>query len=161
LTALLVSAPGHGSLNLSANGGFSYQPAAGYAGSDSFTYRASDGQLGSSNATVTITVTSLAANTPPVAVNDSYAAPVRRSGSYPAQVLDVLANDYDPDGSLNPASVVITSAPNKGGSVTVNADGTLSYVPRLRFSGIEAFKYKVRDTLGARSNAATVSVRVR
>jgi serine protease AprX len=160
LSAVLASSPAHGTLSLNASGGFSYQPAAGYSGSDSFSYRASDGQLSSNLASVTITI-SAASNTPPVAVNDAYSAPVRRTSSYAPQVLDVLANDYDSDGSLDATTVVITSAPNKGGSVTVNSDGTLSYVPKLRFSGTEAFKYKVRDNLGARSNAATVRVRVR
>src|SRR4029450_4493428 len=45
LTAVLVSGPGHGSLTLNANGSFSYTPAADFAGSDSFSYRASDGTL--------------------------------------------------------------------------------------------------------------------
>jgi hypothetical protein len=43
LTAVLVTGPSHGSLTLNANGSFSYTPAADFAGSDSFTYRASDG----------------------------------------------------------------------------------------------------------------------
>ena len=45
LTAVLVTGPSHGSLTLNANGSFSYTPAADFAGSDSFTYRASDGTL--------------------------------------------------------------------------------------------------------------------
>ena len=57
LTAVLVTGPSHGSLTLNANGSFSYTPAANFAGSDSFTYRASDGTVSSSPATVTITVT--------------------------------------------------------------------------------------------------------
>ena len=43
LTAQFVSGPGHGTLTLSANGGFRYQPTAGYSGADMFTYRPSDG----------------------------------------------------------------------------------------------------------------------
>ena len=38
-----ASSVAHGTLSLSANGGFTYTPAANYHGSDSFTYRASDG----------------------------------------------------------------------------------------------------------------------
>ena len=56
LSALLAGSPAHGTLALSANGSFNYSPAAGYAGSDSFTYSASDGQSTSAVATVTITV---------------------------------------------------------------------------------------------------------
>ncbi len=43
-------------LNLNADGSFSYTPAAGYNGTDSFTYKAYDGELYSEVVTVTITV---------------------------------------------------------------------------------------------------------
>jgi hypothetical protein len=67
LTAVLVGGPAHGTLTLNSNGSFSYTPATGYYGTDTFTYEASDGQLDSNVATVT-----LAVGTPPVAVNDAY-----------------------------------------------------------------------------------------
>src|SRR3989475_3754039 len=70
LSAVLVSQPTHGSLTLNGNGSFSYVPAANYNGTDSFTYKANDGQADSGIATVNITVT--AVNDPPVGVNDSY-----------------------------------------------------------------------------------------
>src|SRR5205085_2141311 len=59
LTAVLVagSGPTHGSFNLNVDGSFTYTPANGFLGADSFTYRASDGQLTSGLTTVTITVT--------------------------------------------------------------------------------------------------------
>ena len=43
LTAILVSGPAHGTLTLNADGSFSYTPDANYNGTDSFTYKASDG----------------------------------------------------------------------------------------------------------------------
>ena len=43
LTASVLAPPTHGSLSLLANGGFTYTPAAGYIGADSFAYRVSDG----------------------------------------------------------------------------------------------------------------------
>jgi VCBS repeat-containing protein len=56
LTAIWVSDPAHGNLTLNENGSFTYVPDTGYTGSDSFTYKVSDGKLESNNATVTITV---------------------------------------------------------------------------------------------------------
>ena len=67
LTAVLVGGPAHGTLSLASDGSFTYIPATGYYGTDTFTYEAYDGQLDSNVATVTLTV-----GTPPVAVNDSY-----------------------------------------------------------------------------------------
>jgi hypothetical protein len=50
------SGPGHGILILSTNGGFTYAPAMGYTGPDSFTYQANDGLTNSTPATVSLTV---------------------------------------------------------------------------------------------------------
>jgi VCBS repeat-containing protein len=57
LSASVVDGPQHGSLTLDADGSFSYTPDAGFFGTDTFTYRASDGDAVSAAATVTITVT--------------------------------------------------------------------------------------------------------
>jgi VCBS repeat-containing protein len=63
LTAQVVATATNGTLTLNADGGFTYTPMVGFDGTDTFTYRASDGQLTSNTATVTITVTDLPANT--------------------------------------------------------------------------------------------------
>lgn len=56
LTAAVVAGPGHGTLSLGTNGGFTYTPANGYSGGDSFTYRANDGNSNSNVVTVSLTV---------------------------------------------------------------------------------------------------------
>ncbi|MCA9977588.1 MAG: cadherin-like domain-containing protein, partial [Anaerolineales bacterium] len=56
LTAVWVSSPSHGTLNLNADGSFTYTPNAGFTGNDSFKYKANDGSNYSYVATVTITV---------------------------------------------------------------------------------------------------------
>jgi len=56
LTAVLVSGPAHGTLNLSPNGSFTYSPNSGFVGTDSFTYKAKAMTVESNNATVTISV---------------------------------------------------------------------------------------------------------
>lgn len=63
LVAALVSDVSNGSLTLNSDGSFDYTPNAGFIGSDSFTYAASDGEF-QSNASVTINVTD---TTPPPA----------------------------------------------------------------------------------------------
>jgi hypothetical protein len=59
LTAVLVSSTTRGALTLNANGSFSYTPNANVFGTDTFTYRATDGVNTSAAATVTITVSQL------------------------------------------------------------------------------------------------------
>ena len=61
LHAVLVTTVAHGALTLNADGSFTYTPASGYKGFDSFTYKANDGSADSNVATVTINVTSDAA----------------------------------------------------------------------------------------------------
>ena len=156
LAAALASGPAHGTLALRADGSFAYTASAAFAGTDTFTYAASDGRLLSGPVTVTLAVA--APNQPPVAANDTFRAPVRRTASYTPQVLAVLANDRDPDGSLVSSSVRLVSGPSKGGTATVNADGTVSYVPKQKFRGTESFTYDVRDDRGAASNVATVTI---
>lgn len=56
LTAARLSEPTNGAVSLAANGSFTYTPEAGFCGTDSFTYRTSDGVRWSAPATVTITV---------------------------------------------------------------------------------------------------------
>jgi VCBS repeat-containing protein len=55
ITAALVTGPSNGTVALNANGSFTYTPASAFSGTDTFTYRATDGTL-SSTATVTIAV---------------------------------------------------------------------------------------------------------
>jgi choice-of-anchor A domain-containing protein/uncharacterized repeat protein (TIGR01451 family) len=54
--AAVVAKPGHGSLSLATDGSFTYTPANGFAGTDTFTYKLTAGGVTSGTATVTITV---------------------------------------------------------------------------------------------------------
>ncbi len=58
LSAVVETQPQHGTLDLAADGTFVYTPNDGFTGTDTFTYRASDGQLTSDAATVAINVLS-------------------------------------------------------------------------------------------------------
>jgi Bacterial Ig domain/3-keto-disaccharide hydrolase len=56
VTAILVTQPANGTLNLASDGSFTYIPQAAYTGTDSFNYQASFGGLMSNTAIVTIVV---------------------------------------------------------------------------------------------------------
>ncbi|MEY4178124.1 MAG: hypothetical protein RLY70_1698, partial [Planctomycetota bacterium] len=141
-----------GTLALGVDGSFTYTPPANYFGTVTFTYRVNDGQLNSNNATVTITVNNV--NEPPVAVADTATTSAGR-----AIILNVLANDTDSDGTLDPTTVNIVSSPANGTAVA-GADGRVTFTSSGTFQGVTTFQYTVRDNNGAISNAATVTVTV-
>jgi VCBS repeat-containing protein len=143
-----VSSPAHGAAVVM-GAVIHYEPAAGYAGTDSFTYTVSDG---AATATGSVTVTVTAVNDPPEAVADA----VTGTEDTPL-VIAVLANDVDPDG--NALTVLEASTPTaQGGTVIINADGTVTYMPAPNFNGSDTFTYTVSD--GALTAIGTVTVTV-
>jgi len=149
LSAAVDSGPSHGTVVSNPDGTFTYTPDAGFTGSDSFTYIASDGAGGVDLATVAITVTRT--NAAPIALDDAVA-----TAEDTAVVIDALANDSDDDGDA--LSPTISSGPQHG-SVVVNADGTFSYAPDGNYNGSDSFTYSVSDGQGG-SDSATVSITV-
>jgi FtsP/CotA-like multicopper oxidase with cupredoxin domain len=122
----------------------------------------SGGLEGTSSVNVTVAVD---VNDPPVANND-YATTTRNT----AININVVSNDTDPDGNLDPTSVVVTgeefngttyvATSTRGGTVTNLKNGTVVYEPRRNFQGTDTFTYIVFDAGGLQSNQATVQVNV-
>jgi peptidoglycan/xylan/chitin deacetylase (PgdA/CDA1 family) len=139
LSAVLESGPSHGLLTLNAAGTFVYSPAAGFIGVDSFTYRASDGELASDPATVTITVTPV--NYAPVAVDDHYEVDEDRVLTILAAT-GVLSNDTDSDDDVLTASLV--DGPEHG-TLSLNPSGAFVYTPAADFNGQDSFTYRAYD----------------
>jgi VCBS repeat-containing protein len=152
LTATLASGPAHGTLTLTANGGFTYTPVSNYFGADAFTYQANDGQTNSGAATVTLTITNV--NHAPVAVNDSYG--LYKNGWLVVSGPGVLSNDTDLDGDTFTATLV--SGPAHG-TLSLNANGGFSYTPVSNYFGADNFTYRANDGL-TNSGTATVSLTI-
>ena len=151
MTAVLVTGAANGAVSLNANGGFTYTPNAGFAGADSFTYRASDSGGPGNVATVSLTVT---AGTPPTTAADSYTTPFATPLIVAAP--GVLANDTSNGGS-GMTAVLVTGAAN--GAVSLNANGSFTYTPNAGFAGADSFTYRASDS-GGPGNVATVSLTV-
>lgn len=61
-------------------------------------------------------------------------------------IIPVLSNDTDPQNSLNPASLKITTAPFNGVAYVGFDNYTIHYRPNEGFSGNEMFEYEVCNT---------------
>ena len=156
ITALTQPAAGQGSVALSGTTAVVYTPPAVVNAplTTTFTYKAQDvkGLASTTPATVTITV---APNRPPTAVNDAVAT------LGVAIPINVLANDTDPEGNV-PLSAAIVTQPAAGRG-TVSTDGTvITYTPpaTVTTAFTTTFTYLARDSFGAASTPATVTVQV-
>jgi endonuclease/exonuclease/phosphatase family metal-dependent hydrolase len=152
LTVTAITQGGHGTVAITnAGADVSYKPAAGYFGTDSFTYTTSDGHGGTDTATVDITIPRT--NTAPVA-GDNAATVARDSG---ANTIDVLTNDTDAD---NDSLTVATVTQGAHGTVAITHAGVdVSYSPAAGYYGTDTFTYTVSDGFGG-TDSATVDVTI-
>ncbi len=148
LSAQLDSGPAHGSLQLNADGSFSYTPYGGFAGNDSFTYSASDGDTISAPITVNITIE----NSPPAATGQTYS--VYENATLNASP-GLLTTASDPDGDPLTLSLIQGT---QNGTLTLNANGTFSYIPDSGFTGADTFTYEVSDGIAATTAVTTINV---
>jgi len=88
LTAALVASPSQGAFTLNSNGSFTYTPPVAFSGPIMFAYRASDGDLDSNIATVTINVSS---DPPPSSASGRVTGSGKLIGSNPPQVFAITA----------------------------------------------------------------------
>ncbi|USB33588.1 Ig-like domain-containing protein [Paenibacillus sp. YPG26] len=154
-TVAIKTQPQHGTATPDSSGKVTYTPNPGYSGSDSFTYTVKDTNgAESSPATVTVTVTAAPVNTVPNAVNDTLTAAENTPGS-----VIVTANDTDAENGLDPSTVTIKTQPQHG-TATPDSSGKVTYTPNPGYSGSDSFTYTVKDTNGAESSPATVTVTV-
>ena len=150
LTATLADAPANGTVTLNGDGSFTYTPDAGFVGADSFTYLTNDGLISSEVATVILGVD----NQAPAAIDDYYGIPHDTALQIAAS--GVLANDYDLEEHALTATLVQLPV---SGSLTFNADGSLTYTPNAGFVGADTFQYAANDGYGD-GNTATVTINV-
>ena len=141
-TWAVATGPTHGTLTLASTGGYTYTPAAGYSGPDTFTYVLTNPNGLTSTALVTI-------NVGPRALSDD----IRTTAGTPVSG-DVSTND-----NVSVGATFSKATDPAHGTVVVNANGTYTYTPSASFSGVDTFTYLVVNPDGS-SATATVTVHV-
>ena len=158
-----VEQPSHGTTAINF-GKVDYTPAPNFHGSDSFSYRICDNVPGScSDAVVHITIGSI--NDTPLAQDDITSTPELNSPNYAVAnpsgflVINVLANDSDPDGDpLHFPVPAITAGPSNGSAWI--SGGMINYIPDAGFVGTDNLTYEICDPTGGLFGCSTANVKI-
>lgn len=138
LTYSVVSGPAHGTLNLNADGTFTYTPALNYDGDDSFTFMANDGTTDSNVGTFALTITPI--NDPLTLVLPSAALQVSRTTS-PVRI-DPAASVDDVDTVVNYGKTQTRTTIYTGNTTADNAKGRIVLKVRSEAPGPGALNVK-------------------
>jgi hypothetical protein len=150
LRVLNFSRPAHGRVQQNADGTLRYTPHQYFFGADAFTYTVGDGAGGLAMAAVSVTVQRI--EHPPVAELDQVI-----TEEDTAREIDVLANDYDPDGDR---LVLLDFTQPAHGSVSALPQGRLWYVPAPGFNGSDGFTYRIADEY-QQTSSTNVAIQVK
>ncbi|MCP9270848.1 Ig-like domain-containing protein [Mycolicibacterium arenosum] len=147
VTYTLQSPPTNGTVVVDPGGEYTYTPAAGYFGRDSFVFSVTDPLGGRADYTVFVTVTMV--NNAPVAADASVTVSENgsRTGSLPSAT--------DADGEE--VTYSLAAGPSRG-TVTVDPDGSFTYTPDPGVSGADAFRYDVTDGFSTSTYTVTVTI---
>ncbi|WP_141693141.1 tandem-95 repeat protein, partial [Thioclava sp. SK-1] len=156
---------GIGQLTIRADGSYQFIPATNYNGAvPVVTYTVSDGNNGTDTATLSLSIS--AVNDAPIAQDDSFA-----TDEDTPVTLDLLANDSDVDAGDAPGLTQIDGTAitpgvqqdivlaDGSGTVTVAANGTLTFTPATDYNGPASFVYEVTDA-GGLTDTATATITI-
>ena len=142
--------PEHGTLTLNADGSFAYAPTANFNGTDSFTYKANDGQADSMPVTVIIKVNS---------IND---APVISLPATPSSMDELTAMNFtaaanDIDNAAGALRFSLSEAP--AGATIDAASGAFRWIPaEEQGPSNQTFRVNVSDGFATASQTVTVRI---
>ena len=142
LVAILVTEPSNGILNLNSDGTFSYEHDGSETTSDSFTYKASDGNLESEVAITTITITNVNDNTPTDIVLSNNTVNENESNLIIGQF---SAIDVDLPSDSHTYELVSGSGDDNNASFTINGNN-LENIISFDFETLNELSIRVRVT---------------
>ncbi len=157
LTASLVSTTSYGALTLNPDGSFSYTPGADFFGSDSFTYRASDGMAASTPATVTITVNPV--NDVPSFTKGANQSVNENSGAQTVAGWATAISAGPANEAAQAIDFIVTNDNNGLFSVqpAISASGTLTYTGATNVDGVTTVTVRIHDDGGTANGGVDTS----
>jgi len=154
ISFLIKSAPNADHGNLSSIGKTAtFKPNPNWNGTTSFTYQVTDGSITSSTETITITVTPV--NDTPSVSNATLTIDEDTDGTLTLDITDV---DLQYEGDSHTWSIV--DAPNTSYGSASFTNNKLTFTPAKDWHGTTTMTYQARDSKGASSNIAKVTVNV-
>ncbi|MBT2995695.1 MAG: tandem-95 repeat protein [Candidatus Thiodiazotropha sp. (ex Ctena orbiculata)] len=156
VTVSLVTDVVNGTLTLNGDGTFSYTHDGSENFTDSFTYRITDNDGETADATVTINVMPVSDQTP-VANADSITV---AEGGTASTLVGGSSSVLNNDSGLGDTPVTVSLVTDvTNGALTLNGDGTFSYIHDGSENFTDSFTYRITDTDGETADA-TVTINV-
>ena len=146
LTISAVSGAQHGTVALLPDGTVQFTPELNYVGAASFNYTVDDGAGGQVQTTAVLNLAPV--NDAPDVVGETIN--INEDEIQTISTAALLANDSDVDNPHTDLKIVAVDSLGAAthGTVTLNANGTISYVPDANYFGPAQFTYTVSDGAG-------------
>jgi VCBS repeat-containing protein len=151
----------HGTVTILGNGSLNYTPDLNYGGSDTITYSISDGKGGSATSTVNVTINPV--NDNPVAVANAVSTPEDTLRNFDPRIGDsdvdgdaLTITHFDGQALTTGVAVTITDGATTVGTITRQADGTLTFMPALNYFGAKSFSYTINDGNGGTAQSTVM-----
>ncbi len=134
----IIDGPADGTADVNSDGSITYTPFPGTTDPDTLLYVICDNGNPVLCDTAMVVINFIPDNDAPVAQDDIVSTPEDTE-----VIIDVLANDTDPNGD-NLGAPTIIDAPDFGDAIVL-PDGTISYTPDTNYNGPDTFTYVVCD----------------
>ncbi len=138
--------PQHGNLTLNINGTFTYTPIGNYTGNDTFTYNACNSRSESNTANVTITINH---HVELIAKNETLNLTMNQN-------LTHVLNSTNPNNREIMFKLLNTT---EHGNLTLNSNGTFTYIPETNYTGTDSFTFFTTDGL-LNSSIAKLNIKI-